>query len=147
MLIGNVINSHPHLYRVAVASVPFVDVLSTMLDSSLPLTPLEFNEWGNPEDPDYYHYIKSYSPYDNVAKQKYPDVLMISGVNDPRVTYWEPAKWAAKLREYKQSESDVIFKVYFDSGHFGETGIKGQLGESAWEYAYILNKIGAAQTI
>src|SRR5690606_23074850 len=101
LLMGAVLNMAPHLFHAAIASVPFVDVVTTMLDESLPLTIGEFEEWGNPKDEEYYLYMLSYSPYDNVQAQRYPHLLITSGINDPRVQFWEPTKWAAKLREMK----------------------------------------------
>src|SRR6202030_557911 len=101
LLMGAVLNMRPDLFHAALVGVPFVDVVNTMLDESLPLTVTEFEEWGNPKEKNYYDYIRSYSPYDNVAAKTYPNMLVTSGLNDPRVSFWEPAKWVAKLRRAK----------------------------------------------
>jgi oligopeptidase B len=144
MLVGASLNLAPHLFKAAVADVPFVDVLNTMLDSSLPLTPIEYEEWGNPEDPDYYHYMKSYSPYDNVERKAYPHLLVTSGLNDPRVTYWEPAKWVAKLREFKTDKNLLIQYIHMGAGHGGPSGRYEALKEYAREYAFVLDVYGKA---
>lgn len=122
MLVGVAANERPDLFKAVIADVPFVDVLNTMLDDSLPLTPPEFKEWGNPKDREYYHYIKSYSPYDNVKAQNYPHMYVSAGISDPRVTYWEPAKWVAKLREYKTDDNLLLFETNMDAGHAGASG-------------------------
>ncbi len=137
MLMGACINERPDLYKAAIAHVPFVDVLNTMLDSSLPLTLLEFKEWGNPEDEKYYHYIKSYSPYENVKAQAYPALYVTAGISDPRVTYWEPAKWVAKLREMKTDTNLVFLETYMHAGHAGAPGRFGFLRDAAKEYNFI----------
>jgi oligopeptidase B len=142
MLVGAALNVAPHLFKAAVADVPFVDVLNTMLDKTLPLTPIEFEEWGNPEDPDYYHYMKSYSPYDNVSRKDYPHMLVTSGLNDPRVTYWEPAKWVAKLREFKTDKNLLIQYIHMGAGHGGPSGRYEALKEYAREYAFVLDVYG-----
>jgi oligopeptidase B len=144
MLVGASLNFAPKLFKAAVADVPFVDVLNTMLDSSLPLTPIEYEEWGNPEDPDYYHYMKSYSPYDNVERRDYPHLLVTSGLNDPRVTYWEPAKWVAKLREFKTDKNLLIQFIHMGAGHGGPSGRYEALKEYAREYAFVLDVFGKA---
>jgi len=138
MLIGVAINERPELYKAAVADVPFVDVLNTMLDDTLPLTPGEFKEWGNPKDPKYFQYIQSYSPYDNVKKQDYPALYVTAGLNDPRVTYWEPAKWVAKLREMKTDNHLLLLEINMDTGHAGESGRFGRIKELTKEYLFIL---------
>ena len=138
MLIGAVVNMRPDLFKAVIADVPFVDVLNTMLDSSLPLTTMEYNEWGNPEDRQFYDYIKSYSPYDNVVSQKYPHMLVTGGISDPRVTYWEPTKWTAQLRESKTDDNLLLLKIHMDSGHAGASGRFDRLKEVALEYAFIL---------
>jgi oligopeptidase B len=139
MLIGAVINMRPDLFNCAVADVPFVDVLNTMSDDSLPLTPPEWPEWGNPiEDQRAYHTIKSYSPYDNVVSQVYPHLLVTAGLTDPRVTYWEPAKWVARLRQHKLGNSELCLKTYMDAGHAGASGRYDSLKEIAFIYAFIL---------
>jgi oligopeptidase B len=138
MLVGAAINMKPDLYKAVVAHVPFVDVLNTMLDETLPLTPLEYNEWGNPKDPKYFDYIKSYSPYDNIVAQNYPHIYVTAGISDPRVGYWEPAKWVAKLREMKTDESIVLLKTNLDAGHQGASGRFDALKEVAEEFAFII---------
>lgn len=144
MLMGACMNMRPDLFDVVVAHVPFVDVVNTMLDKDLPLTQMEYKEWGNPDDKKYYRYMKSYSPYDNVKKTDYPHMFVTCGLNDPRVTYWEPAKWVAKLREYKTDNNTLIFKTNMGAGHFGASGRFDHLGENAEEYAFILSKFGLA---
>ena len=138
MLIGACINSRPELYKAAVANVPFVDVLSTMLDESLPLTPGEFKEWGDPKKKEFYDYIKSYSPYDNVESQDYPNLFVTAGLSDPRVGYWEPAKWVAKIRHMKTDDNLIVFKTDLNSGHAGASGRYDYLQEVALEYNFIL---------
>lgn len=138
MLIGYCINECPELYKVAVAHVPFVDVLNTMLDITLPLTPGEFKEWGNPENKEYFNYIKSYSPYENVKQQNYPNIFVTAGLTDPRVGYWEPAKWVAKLRYAKTDENLLLFKTNTKAGHAGGTARFEYIKEKALEYAFIL---------
>ena len=138
MLMGAIVNLRPDLFKAVIADVPFVDVLNTMLDDTLPLTTMEYNEWGNPNDQQYYDYIKSYSPYDNVQRQDYPHMLITGGISDPRVTYWEPAKWAAQLRESKTDDNLLLLKIHMDSGHGGASGRFDRLREVALEYAFIL---------
>lgn len=142
MLIANVINQRPDLFKAAIAHVPFVDVVTTMLDDTLPLTTIEYEEWGNPNDPVYYRYMKSYSPYDNVKAQTYPHLLVTSGLNDPRVTYWEPAKWVAKLRELKTDNNMLLHHINLEAGHGGASGRYDSLKEIALEYAFILKAFG-----
>jgi oligopeptidase B len=142
MLMGVVANMRPDLFRVIAAHVPFVDVLNTMLDDTLPLTTMEYNEWGNPSEPQFYDYIKSYSPYDNVTAQDYPNMLITGGISDPRVTYWEPTKWTAKLRDMKTDDNLVLLKIQMDSGHGGSSGRFDRLKEVALEYAFILKSFG-----
>ena len=139
MLIGYVLNEKPELYKLAVAHVPFVDVLNTMLDESLPLTLLEYNEWGNPKEKEYFEYIKSYSPYDNVKAQNYPALFITCGISDPRVGYWEPAKWVAKLRELKTDNNPLLLKTNMDTGHKGSAGRFDYLKEIADELVFIFN--------
>jgi oligopeptidase B len=144
-LMGAVINSDPGLWGAVVAQVPFVDVLATMLDDSLPLTPGEWPEWGNPiEDRAAFELIRSYSPYDNVRPQAYPPLMVTAGLNDPRVTYWEPAKWVAKLRELKVDGNELIFKTHMGAGHGGKSGRFESLRETAEEFAFILWQLGVA---
>ncbi|QEK39559.1 S9 family peptidase [Candidatus Sneabacter namystus] len=122
MLVGAVVNMRPDLYKCAVANVPFVDVLNTMLDPSLPLTQIEYEEWGNPQEEKYFHYIKSYCPVQNVVQQSYPSIFAITSMQDLRVGYWEAAKWVAKLRQYNTSDNIIMLKCNMDAGHFGSSG-------------------------
>ena len=138
LLVGATINLKPELFKAAIAHVPFVDVLNTMMDATLPLTPLEYDEWGNPADREFYRYIRSYSPYDNVEAKDYPHLLITAGLNDPRVTYWEPAKWTAKLRLLKTDNNLLLLKTNMDSGHAGSSGRYEYLKEVALEYTFLL---------
>ena len=142
LLVGAVTNMRPDLFRAVIAHVPFVDVLTTMLDEKLPLTVGEWEEWGNPNQEDYYHYMKSYSPYDNVEAKDYPDMLITAGLNDPRVSYWEPAKWSAKLRDMKTDDNVLLLKTNMGAGHGGVSGRYEQFKEVAFEYAFILKRLG-----
>ena len=144
LLMGAVINERPDLFKVVVADVPFVDVLTTILDTSLPLTVLEWEEWGNPNDSQYYEYIKSYSPYDNVTAKEYPAMLITAGLNDSRVKYWEPAKWTAKLRELKTDDNLLLLKTNMSAGHGGASGRYEYLKEIAFEYAFVLDRLNLA---
>ena len=144
-LMGVVVNTNPELWGAVVAHVPFVDVLSTMLDKDLPLTPGEWPEWGNPiESKQAFVYILSYSPYDQVVAQDYPPLLVTAGLNDPRVTYWEPAKWVAKLRELKTDDNELLLKTNMGAGHGGKSGRFASIYEVAEEYAFILWQMGEA---
>ncbi|WP_428981606.1 S9 family peptidase [Novosphingobium album (ex Liu et al. 2023)] len=144
-LMGAVVNSDPELFGAVVAHVPFVDVLATMLDPSLPLTPGEWPEWGNPiEDQAAFDLIRGYSPYDNVRAQAYPPMMVTAGLNDPRVTYWEPAKWVARLRELKTDGHELILKTNMGAGHGGKSGRFESLRETAEEFAFILWQLGVA---
>ena len=141
-LVGAVVNSNPEMFGAAVADVPFVDVLNTMLDESLPLTPGEWPEWGNPiTDKAAFEYIRSYSPYDQVSAQDYPPMLITGGLNDPRVTYWEPAKWAAKLRDMKTDDNILLLKINMGAGHGGKSGRWDSLKEVAETYAFVLTQV------
>lgn len=142
LLIGAVINMRPELFKVAVADVPFVDVVSTIIDTSLPLSAIEWDEWGNPNNKVFYDYIKSYSPYDNVEAKNYPNLLVTAGLNDPRVKYWEPAKWTAKLREMKTDNNILLLKTNMGAGHGGASGRYESLKELAFEYAFVLKWLG-----
>lgn len=142
MTVGAVANMKPNLFKAIIADVPFVDVLNTMLDASIPLTVLEYDEWGDPNQKDYYFYIKSYSPYDNVAAQNYPDMLILAGLNDPRVQYWEPAKWTAKLRATKTDTNTLLLKTNMGQGHLGASGRYDYLHDLAFEFAYVLDIFG-----
>ena len=145
-LMGAVINSDPDLWGAVVAHVPFVDVLNTMLDASLPLTPGEWPEWGNPiEDQAAFELIRSYSPYDQVSAQAYPPMLVTAGLNDPRVTYWEPAKWVARLRELKTDSNELLLKTNMGAGHGGKSGRFESLKETAEEFAFILWQLGVEE--
>ncbi|MDR2857959.1 MAG: S9 family peptidase [Novosphingobium sp.] len=145
-LMGAVINSDPHLFGAVAAHVPFVDVLATMLDESLPLTPGEWPEWGNPiEDRAAFELIRSYSPYDQVKALAYPPMLVTAGLNDPRVTYWEPAKWVARLREMKIDGNELLLKTNMGAGHGGKSGRFESLRETAEEFAFILWQLQAEQ--
>ncbi|MDE1467393.1 S9 family peptidase [Aurantiacibacter sp. D1-12] len=142
-LMGAVINQAPDLWGAIVAHVPFVDVLNTMLDETLPLTPGEWPEWGNPiESKEMFDFIRSYSPYDQVSAQAYPPMLVTAGLNDPRVTYWEPAKWVAKLRELKTDDNLLMMKTNMGAGHGGKSGRFEGLRETAEEMAFILWQMG-----
>ena len=144
-LMGAVVNSDPELWGAVVAHVPFVDVLNTMLDASLPLTPGEWPEWGNPiEDEAAFHLIRSYSPYDQVRAQAYPPIMVTAGLNDPRVTYWEPAKWVARLRATRTDTNELILKTNMGAGHGGKSGRFESLRETAEEFAFILWQLGLA---
>lgn len=144
LLMGAVINYEPELFNGIVAQVPFVDVVTTMLDETIPLTTGEFDEWGNPKNKKYYDYMKSYSPYDNVEAKNYPNMLITTGLHDSQVQYWEPAKWTAKLRELKTDSNILVFKTDMSAGHGGASGRFESLKEDALEYAFLLkleNKI------
>ncbi|QZI69241.1 S9 family peptidase [Pseudomonas protegens] len=142
LLIGAVLNQRPELFRAAIAEVPFVDVLNTMLDPDLPLTVTEYDEWGNPEEPEVYERIKAYAPYENVRAQAYPATLVIAGYNDSRVQYWEAAKWVAKLRATKTDDNLLLLKTELGAGHGGMSGRYQGLRDVALEYAFILNILG-----
>lgn len=143
LLIGTVANMRPDLFQAAIADVPFVDVVNTMMDESIPRTVTEFDEWGNPvEDRQIREYLRSYSPYDNVSSQEYPNILITTGINDPRVHYWEPAKWAARLRALKTDDNLLLLRTNFKSGHFGPTGRFDYLKEFAFELAFIFDVLG-----
>ncbi|MDR7102136.1 S9 family peptidase [Croceicoccus sp. BE223] len=145
-LMGAIVNSDPDLWGAVVAQVPFVDVLNTMLDASLPLTPGEWPEWGNPiEDAAAFDLIRSYSPYDQVRAQAYPPILATGGLNDPRVTYWEPTKWVAKLREMKTDDNELLLKMNMGAGHGGKSGRFDSLREGAEEFAFVLWQLGMAE--
>ena len=145
LLMGAVINQAPQLYRGVVAAVPFVDVVTTMLDESIPLTTGEFEEWGNPKNEQYYNYMLSYSPYDNVEKKAYPNLLVTTGLHDSQVQYWEPAKWVAKLRAMKTDTNQLLLHTNMEAGHGGASGRFQALKEIALEYAFMLNLVGERQ--
>ncbi|HEV2036209.1 MAG TPA: S9 family peptidase [Candidatus Dormibacteraeota bacterium] len=141
LLIGAVLNARPDLFACGVAQVPFVDVLTTMLDENLPLTVNEYEEWGNPGDLEYYQYMKSYSPYDNVVPASYPALLVTGGLNDPRVSYWEPAKWVAKLRALKIGDAPLLLKTQMGSGHSGPSGRYESWREEAFVTSFVVSTL------
>ncbi len=142
LLMGAVANMRPELYQTIVAQVPFVDVITTMFDESLPLTTGEYEEWGNPNEEEYYNYIKSYSPYDNVTSLNYPNILITGGINDSQVLFHEPAKWTAKLRSLKTDDNILLLHMNMESGHGGATGRYSRIKDVAFEFAFILNRVG-----
>lgn len=142
MLMGVIANERPELFKALIAHVPFVDVVNTMLDETLPLTPGEFEEWGNPKDKDYFNYMMSYSPYDNVRTQVYPALYITGGLTDSRVTYWEPTKWLAKLRELNQGKAPVIMKMNMGAGHSGGSKRDEALKDDAEDLAFLLKVFG-----
>jgi len=142
LLMGAVTNMRPDLFKAVIADVPFVDALNTMLDPSIPLTVIEYEEWGNPNEEEYYDYMKSYSPYDNVEAKDYPNMLITAGLNDPRVQYWEPAKWTAKLRALKTDKNILLLKTKMGEGHMGASGRYDYLKDIAFEYAFIFDLFG-----
>lgn len=142
LLMGAIINMNPELYNGVLAAVPFVDVVTTMLDDTIPLTTGEYDEWGNPNNEEYYHYMKSYSPYDNVEAKDYPNMLVTTGLHDSQVQYWEPAKWVAKLRELKTDSNILMLQTDMESGHGGASGRFESLKEVALEYAFLLDLEG-----
>ncbi len=142
LLMGAVVNMAPELYNGVIAAVPFVDVITTMLDESIPLTTGEYDEWGNPNEKEYYDYMKSYSPYDQVVSKKYPNMLVTTGLHDSQVQYFEPAKWVAKLRELKTDDNLLLFDINMDAGHGGASGRFEALKEVAKEYAFLLDLEG-----
>ena len=141
LLIGAAINMRPDLFKAAVANVPFVDVITTMLDESIPLTTGEFDEWGNPKLKEYYDYILSYSPYDNVGQKNYPALLVMTGLHDSQVQYWEPAKWVAKLRDKKTGNNILLIKTNMQAGHGGASGRFEKFREIAMEYTFLLDQV------
>ncbi|MGB0981310.1 MAG: S9 family peptidase [Winogradskyella sp.] len=145
LLMGVIINSASELYNGIVAAVPFVDVVTTMLDDSIPLTTGEYDEWGNPNDKLYYEYMKSYSPYDNIEAKAYPNMLVTAGLHDSQVQYWEPAKWVAKLRDLKTDNNALYLKTNMDAGHGGASGRFESLKEDAEEYAFLLHLEGFSE--
>ena len=134
---GAVINMEPSLFKGVIAHVPFVDVVTTMLDESIPLTTGEYDEWGNPNNPDYYNYMLSYSPYDNIEKKEYPNLLVTTGLHDSQVQYWEPAKWVAKLRANKTDNNLLLLKTNMKALHGGASGRFEYLKEIALDYAFL----------
>lgn len=145
LLVGAAMTMRPDLFGAVVAAVPFVDVVNTMSDPSIPLTTMEYDQWGNPDDREYFEYMLSYSPYDNLRATAYPDILISTGLNDPRVAYWEPAKFTAKLRELKTNDTLVLLKTNFDAGHAGASGRYDYLKEVAFEYAFLIERLADQQ--
>ena len=143
LLMGAVMNMRPDLFTSVIAAVPFVDVLNTMSDPSLPLTVTEYEEWGNPQDPKYFDYMASYSPYDNIEEKQYPNLLVTAGLNDPRVSYWEPAKWVAKQRRLKHQNRILVLKTNLGAGHGGDSGRFDRLKEVALEFAFAVDTLHA----
>lgn len=145
LLMGAVVNMAPDLYNGVISAVPFVDVITTMLDDSIPLTTGEYDEWGNPNERDYYDYMKSYSPYDNVEAQDYPNMLVTTGLHDSQVQYWEPAKWVAKIRELKTDNNILLLHTNMEAGHGGASGRFEALKEVAEEYTFLLDLEGITE--
>ena len=142
LLMGAVVNARPDLYQTIVAQVPFIDVINTMLDDTLPLTTGEYEEWGNPNEETYYNYMLSYSPYDNIRAQNYPNILVTGGINDSQVLFHEPTKYVAKLRALKTDDNIILLHMNMDSGHGGATGRYDGIKDTAFEFAFILNRVG-----
>jgi len=145
LLMGAVVNMRPDLWRGVVAAVPFVDVVTTMLDESIPLTTSEYDEWGDPNDSTYFEYMLSYSPYDNVERVDYPNLLVTTGLHDSQVQYWEPAKWVAKLRTMKTDSNHLYLHTNMEAGHGGASGRFKRHRETALEYAFLLDLAGIAE--
>jgi len=141
LLMGAVTVMRPDLFQAVICKVPFVDVVTSMSDPSIPLTTLEWNEWGNPQNRDEYEYMMSYSPYNNLQPAEYPHMLVTTGLNDPRVAFWEPAKFTARLREMKTGDNLLVFYTNYDSGHAGSSGRYDYLKEVALEYAFLLDRL------
>jgi len=142
LLMGAIVNLKPQIWKAAIAAVPFVDVVTTMLDDTIPLTTGEYDEWGNPNDEEYYKYILSYSPYDQVEAKDYPALLVTTGLHDSQVQYWEPAKWVAKLRELKTDNNNLLLKTNMETGHGGASGRYEYYKEVALDYAFLLDQVG-----
>lgn len=142
LLIGAVVNERPDLFRAAHAGVPFVDVINTMMDESLPLTVGEYLVWGDPREKSAYEYMKSYSPYDNLSRKAYPAMLVTAGLNDSQVMYWEPAKYVARMRSLKTDTNPLLLKVNMAAGHSGSSGRFDRLREDAFQYAWLLTQLG-----
>lgn len=145
LLMGAVANMRPDLYKGILAAVPFVDVITTMLDPNIPLTTGEYDEWGNPNNKEYYDYMLSYSPYDQVKKQKYPNMLVTTGLHDSQVQYWEPAKWVAKLRDMKTDDNILLLHTQMSAGHSGKSGRFERIKETAMQYAFMLDLVGISK--
>lgn len=147
LLMGAVLNMRPDLFHGVIARVPFVDVITTMLDDTIPLTTSEYDEWGNPNDKEYYDYMLSYSPYDQVSAQDYPNILVTTGLHDSQVQYFEPAKWVAKLRAFKTDDNRLLLKTNMDAGHGGASGRFKRYRETAFQYAFLLDLAGWTELI
>jgi oligopeptidase B len=139
LLMGAILNIEPNIWAGIVAAVPFVDVLTTMLDETIPLTTGEYDEWGNPNVKEYYDYMSLYSPYDNIDHKNYPAILVTTGLHDSQVQYWEPAKWVAKLRDYKTNDAPLFLKTNMEAGHGGASGRFRRYEEIALEYAFLID--------
>lgn len=146
LLMGAVVNERPDLFRAVLSHVPFVDVMNTMLDASLPLTIAEYEEWGNPNEPEAFEYMRSYSPYDNLRRGDYPAILVKTSLNDSQVMYWEPAKYVAKLRTLKTNDTPLLLHINMDAGHGGASGRYDYLKEIAFDYAFLLRELGVADS-
>jgi oligopeptidase B len=144
LLMGAIANMAPDRYAVLLSQVPFVDVVTTMLDASIPLTTNEYDEWGNPEQREYYDYMLSYSPYDNLSKQAYPAMFIGTGLWDSQVQYWEPAKYVARLRDLDTGDGPIVFRTNMDAGHGGKSGRFRRYRELAEMYAFALDRLGVA---
>ena len=142
LLIGAVVNMEPSLWKGAIAAVPFVDVVTTMLDPSIPLTSNEWDEWGDPREEDYYHYMLSYSPYDQISDRTHPNILVTSGFFDSQVQYWEPLKYVAKLRDHWLGDNKLYLSMNMDAGHGGKSGRFRIYTEISLEYAFLLDLVG-----
>lgn len=142
LLVGACLTMRPDLFGAVVAQVPFVDVINTMSDASIPLTTLEYDQWGNPDTKEHFDYMLSYSPYDNIRRVEYPHILITTGLNDPRVAYWEPAKFTAKLRELKTDDKTILLRTNFEAGHAGASGRYDFLKEVAFDFAFLIDKVG-----
>jgi oligopeptidase B len=142
LLMGAVVNLKPEAFRVVLSHVPFVDVMNTMLDASLPLTVPEYEEWGNPNDAEYFHLMLSYSPYDQLKAGSYPAMLVKTSLNDSQVMYWEPAKYVAKLRTLKTDGNPLLLVTNMEAGHGGASGRYDYLKEIAFDYAFLLRELG-----
>ena len=144
LLMGAVTNLAPELFDGVVSAVAFVDVVTTMLDDSIPLTTSEYDEWGNPNEQEYYEYMLSYSPYDNIEAKEYPNLLLTTGLHDSQVQYWEPAKYVAKMRAMKTDDNLLLLKTNMEAGHGGASGRFRRHKETALEYAFLLELAGKA---
>ena len=145
LLMGAIVNMRPDMWAGVVAAVPFVDVVTTMLDETIPLTTFEWDEWGDPREKEYYDYMKSYSPYDNVEAKDYPNMLVTTGYWDSQVQYWEPAKWVALMRELKTDNNALLMTCDMEAGHGGASGRLKRYKETAKEYAFMLDLAGVSE--